>query len=302
MPATVILNPYSNRWETGRRIPEIESCLRKADIDFILQPTEHPGHGIELARGAVQAGNTPLIAVGGDGSLNEVVNGLLQVTPPGDIPAGPIGLIPLGTANDLTDYLGIPRDLWEAVRVISNGYTRVIDVGSVNGHYFGNNSAVGLEPMVTIQNIRLTRLRGVFRYMVSALISILKRPTWEAELIWDSDQYNGSITLVSIGNTNRTGGVFYMTPNAIADDGQLDFVFAPVVSRIRLLQLLPKAQSGTHIQEPEVQEHRSKRLTIRMKTPTPIQADGELIAVEETEISYNIVPNALRVFVPDSNK
>lgn len=298
MPATVIINPYSNRWETGRRIPEIEATLRQANIDYLLKQTERPGHGIELARSAVIEGNTPLIAVGGDGSLSEVVNGLLLATPPECYPAGPIGLLPLGTANDLTDMLGIPTRLEEAIKVITNGHTRIIDVGRVNGHFFDNNSAVGLEPMVTIENIRLTWLRGVIRYMVSALLAILKRPTWEAHLQWDGGEYTGSIALVSVGNTNRTGGVFYMTPNASIDDGFLDFVYAPALSRLRLLQLLPKTQTGAHVLEPEIHEHRTTKLVIQTQNPTPIQADGELITIESKETTYEIVPGALKVYSP----
>jgi len=296
MPATVILNPYSNRWETGRRVPEVEASLRSANFDFVLHKTERPGHGTQLARAAVQSGNMPLIAVGGDGAVSEVLNGLMQATPPDSYPAGPLGFIPLGTANDLTDVLGLPRAIDDAVQVITNGNTRLIDVGNVNGHFFDNNSAIGLEPMVTIENIRLTWLRGVIRYLVSAIITILKRPTWEAELVWDSGNYQGPISLVSVGNTHRTGGVFYMTPNALVDDGLLDFVFAPAMGRLRMFQLLPKTQKGSHIQESDVQEHKTKRLSIRTKTPTPIQADGELIETEVTEITYEIVPQALKIF------
>jgi diacylglycerol kinase (ATP) len=300
MPATVILNPYSNRWEAGRRAPELEACLRAANIDFTLHKTERPGHGIELAKEATHAGNLPLIAVGGDGAVSEVVNGLMQATPPERYPAGPIGFIPLGTANDLTDVIGIPRDMEAAVQIIAAGETRQIDVGRVNGHFFDNNSAIGLEPMVTIENIRLTWLSGVVRYLISAVLTILKRPVWEAELVWDDGKYSGSISLVSVGNTRRTGGVFYMTPNASMEDGFLDFVFTPRLSRLRLFQLLPKTQQGTHIHAPEVQEHRTKRLHIRMETPTPIQADGELIATAATDISYEIVPRALYIYSPNS--
>ena len=296
MPATVIVNPYANRWETRKRIPEIEASLQKANFDFVIQETEYPGHGIELAKEAVLARNTPLVAVGGDGSFSEVVNGLLQATPLENYPAGPIGFLPMGTANDLTDMLGIPRDLDEAVKLIKNGNTRVIDVGSVNGHYFDNNSAVGLEPMVTIENIRLTWLRGVIRYLVSAVITILKRPTWDSHLIWDTGEYKGSLTLVSVGNTRRTGGVFYMTPNAMVDDGLLDFIFAPTLSRLRLFQLLPKTQTGVHINEPEITVHKTTQLKIHTHPSTPIQADGELIDTKATEIIYKVIPRAIRIF------
>jgi len=298
VPATVIVNPYSNHWETGKRISEIEASLRKANYDCVIKTTQYPGHGIELARTATETGNIPLIAVGGDGSISEVVNGLLQATNPDQYPAGPIGFLPFGTANDLTDMLSIPRELDPAVKIITNGSTRVIDVGRVNGHFFDNNSAVGLEPMVTIENIRLTWLHGVIRYMVSAIITILKRPTWDSHLIWDTGEYKGSLTLVSVGNTRRTGGVFYMTPNASVDDGFLDFIFAPALGRFRLLQLLPKTQTGIHIEEPEISVYRTTKLKILTQPSTPIQADGELIDTNAKEITYEIIPGALKIFSP----
>lgn len=297
MPATVILNPYSNRWEAGKRAPEIQHLLEKAGIDFELRVTEGPEHGIELAREAVQSGNTPLIAAGGDGGISEVLNGLMAATPPEARPAGPIGLLPLGTANDFTDGLGLPRDLAEAVQVIANGHTRIVDLGVVNGRYFDNNSAVGLEPIVTLENIRLTWLRGMIRYVVSAVIAIIKRPTWSASIEWDDGKYEGSVTLISVGNTTRTS-VFYMTPNAVVDDGLLDFVFAPSLGRLKIVRLFPKTFTGNHIHDSVVHEHRTEHLSIRIQPPTPIQADGEVFEMGATEIEYRALPGALRVFSP----
>jgi len=298
MPATVILNPYANRWVSGKRQPELEASLKKAGLDYQIKVTEYPEHAIQLAIEAVETGNTPLIAAGGDGTLSEVVNGLIQATPPGQNPAGPIGFIPYGTANDLCDMLGLPRELDELAKALVEGHTTTIDIGLVNGRYFGNNSAIGLEPVITIENIRLKRLKGVFRYLVSALIGILKKPSWQGEIEWDDQTYSGSLALVSVGNSQRTGGVFYMTPNASLSDGYLDFVFAPALGYRRLFQMLPKTQTGEHIHEPEVQEHRTKKLTIRTQTPTPIQADGEVFEMGATEIVYEIKPQALKVFTP----
>jgi diacylglycerol kinase (ATP) len=296
--ATAILNPYSNRWEAGRRASEVEAIMRQTGIDFELKITERSEHGIELAREAVEAGNTPLIAIGGDGAFSEVVNGLMLATPPNAMPAGPIGFMPMGTANDLTDVLGIPRDLHQAAQIIAAGRTRTIDLGTVNGRFFDNNSAVGLEPVVTIENIRLTWLRGVIRYLAAAVIAIMEHPKWKVQMEWDNGSYDGSITLVSVGNSRRTGGVFFMTPNAVMDDGLLDFVYAPALGRLRTFQLLPKTQTGAHVHEPEINEHRTTRLSIRIQPSTPIQADGELFSKEATEIVYQVIPGALRVFLP----
>lgn len=298
MPATVILNPYANRWVASRRKAELETGLKNAGLEFELYVSEYPGHAIKLAYQAAQAGNFPLIAVGGDGTYSEVVNGLLQAKPLNGSPAGPVGFIPFGTGNDLSDMLGIPRELEAAAAVLAEGHTRVIDLGKVNDRYFDNNSAIGLEPVVTLENIRLTWLRGVIRYVISALIGIFKNPSWEGELEWDDGSYSGSLTLVSVGNSRRTGGTFYMTPNASLNDGLLDFVFAPRLNRMRLLTLLPKAQTGEHIHDQAITEARTRRLSIRTKTPTPIQADGEVFELGVTEIEYEIVPDALKVIVP----
>lgn len=298
MPATVILNPYANRWVAGKRKAELESSLKDAGLEFNLFVTEYPGHAIKLAYAAAQEGSFPLIAVGGDGTYSEVVNGLLQAIPLNGKPVGPIGFVPFGTGNDLSDMLGLPRDVETISKILAEGHTTVIDVGKVNGRFFDNNSAIGLEPVVTLENVKLTWLRGVVRYLVSALIGIFKNPSWEGEIIWDGGSYSGSLTLVSVGNSRRTGGTFYMTPNASLSDGLLDFVFAPKLNRRRLLTLLPKAQTGDHIHDPAITEERTRKLTIRTKTPTPIQADGEVFELGATEIVYEIVPDALQVIVP----
>ncbi|MCJ7625276.1 MAG: diacylglycerol kinase family lipid kinase [Anaerolineaceae bacterium] len=298
MPATVILNPYSNRWKAQEQAPEVKALLTKAGIEYEFLVMEAPEHGIQLAREAVLKGNTPLIAAGGDGGISEVVNGMMAALGHNSLPIGPLGVIPMGTANDFTDGLGIPRDLEQAVGVIAAGKERVIDLGTVNGRFFDNNSAIGLEPVVTIENIRLTWLKGVIRYMVSAVLAILKHPTWQAEMTWDGGSYEGSLALVSVGNSNRTGGVFHMTPDAIMDDGKLDFVYAPALSRFRMFQLLPKTQTGEHIHEPDIHMHRTEYLKIKTKNPTPIQADGEVFTESATEIEFRIIPQGLRVFVP----
>ncbi|MEK6222349.1 MAG: diacylglycerol kinase family lipid kinase, partial [Chloroflexota bacterium] len=300
MPLTIILNPYSNRWEAGKSAPEIESGFKNAGIEFNLQLTESGGHASELAQQAVLSGNTPIIAVGGDGLISEVVNGMMGVVTDNQLPPVTLGLIPMGTANDLTDVIGISENIDEAIETIAAGHIRTIDLGKVNGHYFGVNAAIGLEPMVTIENIRLTKVKGVVRYLLSAILAIFKNPSWDAHLKWDDQEYKGTIKLVSVGNTNRTGEIFYMTPNAKIDDGYLDFVFAPAMGILRTFQILPKTQKGIHIHEPEVQEHRTKRLEIHTTTPTAIQADGEIIETGTTEIIFEVLPGALNIFSPKS--
>lgn len=294
--AKIIANPYAGRWKAKAAIPDIERACRKIGLDYELVVTEGPNHGIELAREAVLAGFSPIVSAGGDGSVSEVVNGLMQAA--GSGVAGPLGVIPLGSANDFADMLGLEKEVEAACRIILAGHTRIVDVGCVNGRYFDNNSAVGLEPMVTITQAAMERITGTPRYVLAALKTILRHRPWYMRLTWDDGEYEGLTTLVSVGNTRRTGGAFWMTPRAEMDDGYLDFVFAGKLGRLRLLRLLPTTFDGSHVERPEVTYLRTTCLTIECDPPTPIQADGELFELSATHIEYTVLPGRLRVIVP----
>ncbi|OFX32852.1 MAG: hypothetical protein A2Z07_00040 [Armatimonadetes bacterium RBG_16_67_12] len=157
---------------------------------------------------------------------------------------------------------------------------------------------MGLEAAVTLTHIGMTRLHGVVRYLAAAMLTVLRRPTWHARLEWDGGAYEGSLTLVSVGNTRRTGGVFFMTPDAAPDDGLLDVVFGPALSRPRLLRLLPMTMKGTHVRHPEVRSFRTTSLRIVITPGAPVQADGEIVATAATEVVYSVLPEALEVLVP----
>lgn len=298
MPATVILNPYANRWKCGDQTDAIKHSLQRAAIDYSMHISDKRGHATELARMAVEIGHLPVIAIGGDGTLNEVVNGIFQAKNRNTDLMSPLATIPMGTCNDLATMLDIPAELDASIELIKSGCTRSIDVGTANGHYFVNNAAIGLETEVALQNDRIKSIGGVLRYIVAAVLTIMKRPMWQAEISWDNGHYKGSLTLVSVGNSKRTGGVFYMTPNAIPDDGKLDFIYAPALTRAHLFRLLPKTIKGTHISESAVYEHRTTRLTIRTDPATSIQTDGEISVSETTEIEFNVIPKSLSIFAP----
>lgn len=294
--AKIIVNPYAGRWKAKAAIPDIKWACQEIGLDCELVVTEGPNHGIELAREAALAGFSPIVSAGGDGSINEIVNGLMQAA--SDRTAGPLGIIPLGSADDLADMLGLEKEIEAACRVILAEHTRIIDVGYVNGRYFGNNSAIGLEPMVTIAQAAMERIKGTPRYVLAALKAIFGHKPWHVRLAWDDGEYEGPIVLVSVGNTRRTGGMFFMTPHAEPDDGYLDFVFAGGLGRLKLLRLLPTTFDGSHVERPEVSYARTTCLTIECDPPTPIQTDGELSELSATRIEYTILPSRLQVIVP----
>ena len=291
----VILNAYGGRLGVQTKIALVEQALETASLDYHLELTQYAGHAVELAKQATGEGWPIIVAAGGDGTIHEVVNGLMQAAETDQTAA--LGIIPMGTANDLADVLHLPRNVTAACQRIAAGNSRVIDVGTVNGQYFTNNSAVGLEPVVTINHEQMRRVKGNLRYLLAALKSIIQAKPWHMRLVWDDGTYEGPVTLVSVGNSHRTGGLFYMTPHAVLDDGLLDVTYALGLTRWQLLTLLPKTLKGDHIHHPLVRCLQTRSISITAAPATPIQADGEVIDKTATEVNYSIIANKLRVIV-----
>jgi len=291
----VILNPHGGPLNRQEKINQVEHSLKQAGLDYHLEVTHHPKHGTELARRATLIGWPTIVAVGGDGTVNEVINGVLADNSSQHSPQ--IGIIPTGTANDFANVLQLPQEINAACQRIVIGNTKKIDVGQVNGHYFVNNSAIGLEAVVTVTQNKIRWIHGIPRYVMAALKCIVGAKPWDVRIDWPQGTYEGSIVLVSVGNSNRTGGVFYMTPKAVIDDGLIDFVYGMGMHRWQMVLLMPKLFWGSHIHHSLVVSKQTTSLKIKTNPPSPIQADGEIIATAATEIKYNIKPKRLEVIV-----
>ena len=291
----VIVNPIAGVLKGPAKIRRVRQALDKLPIEYDLILTEIPGQAVELTRQAVLDGWPLIVAVGGDGTISEVVNGLMKAGGEGEV--GTLGIIPLGTGNDLAYALDLPDDLNAACQRLIRGQTRLLDVGQVNQVYFINNSAVGLEPMVSIAHEKMRWLKGKVRYIMAALKTIAEIKIWSMTIQWDEGCDSGPMILVSVGNSCRTGGAFYMTPAAKMDDGLLDFIYARQMNRWEILKILPRTFTGSHIDHPLITYRRTTTLTITTTPSTPIQADGEVISLDATEINYRIIPQKLRVIV-----
>lgn len=299
MKVKVILNPYANRWGAKEKIKAVEAALTAVSLDYDLTVTDKPQVGTEVARQAALAGYEAVIAAGGDGTISEVVNGLMQASPAG--PTVPLGIIPIGSANDFSKMVNLPEDISGAVRTIAAGQTRAIDVGEIRlpdrVHYFNNNSAVAMEPMITLEHIKIKRISGELRYYVALLKGIIKMNAWQMRLTWDDGGFEGPTYLLSMCNSPRTGG-FMMAPGAEVDDGRFDFVLAPEVSKLTVLAILLRLLQGTHIHHPQVTFKRTTRLTIESLPGTPLHADGEILATAVSPIIYQILPGQLTLLSP----
>lgn len=294
MPAKIIINPYSNRWGAKKRAPEMLTLLRALDYEFEIATMTGPGHGVELARDAVAQGFDPVVAAGGDGTISEVVNGMIGES---DMAGATLGVIPLGSANDYAYQLGIPSDLSSACQTLTAAKNiRRLDAGKVNNRIFMNDFILGLGAQTNIEAAKIHWLRGSMLYVAGALKAIVKARWPRVGFEWDGGKIEKTrIVVAYVGNGYRTGGVYFFTPDARLDDGLLDFAVADARSRLRVLHLLPKTFTGKHVSEPGVRVERCTWLHIESDDPLPALADGELIATGAYEFHIQILPGALQV-------
>ena len=300
MKVKILLNPYANRWAAEARAPLVDAVCRAQGLDYELTIIPAPGSGKSETISAIQDGYDVVVAAGGDGTVSEVVNGLITVA--GEEKTKPLGVIPLGTGNDFSDMANLPRDISKAVEAIGRGHTRQVDAASVTidgeKHFFDNNCAIAMEPMVTLEHIRMTKTSGNIRYVLALLRALVKLKSWQLEVKWEQGSYQGGSYVLSVCNSPRTGGLFAMAPGAQMDDGQLDFVIAPDVGKSKIPLLLTRLFRGTHVHDSRVIFERTRRIEINCEPPTPVHADGEMIAEKARSIIYEVLPEKITLLSP----
>lgn len=311
MRLKVILNPWARSGRAKKQMAEIGPALISAGIDYELVTLRQRGQAHKEAVSAAYDRYDAVVAAGGDGTINEVVSGLIAAS--GSNPTMPLGILPLGTANDFSDSVGIPRNLQAAAAIIAAGNCRLVDAGQVryaahesnfNGNsilqnrFFDNSCAVAMEPMVVLETRYSSRLPGNMRYLSAVIKSLRNLKAWNMQISWDSGAFEGPISLLSVANGPRTGGVFKVAPEARLDDGLFDLVFAPNLPIREILPLLPRFLSGSHLEHPKFYSCRTASIHILCDPGTPVHADGELITDDATTISYQILPGKIRLLAP----
>lgn len=296
MPAKIILNPYSNRWGAGKAVDALAATLTAMGYDFDLVQTQGPGEAITLAQAAANSGFDPVVAAGGDGTISEVVNGLLA---DGDRARVRLGVIPLGSANDYAVQLGIPTDLAAACQtLVGADHVWTLDAGRINERAFMNDVTMAFGAQVNIEAATIHRLRGSLIYLGGVFKALAHYRLPRVTFAWEGGRLeNTPIVLAYIGNGWRTAGVFYLTPDAVQDDGLLDFIYGDAMGRLPLLRLLPKTFNGSHIGDRRVHHFRCTWLTVASADPIPVLADGEIIYRDAHELKVRILPAALQVIV-----
>jgi YegS/Rv2252/BmrU family lipid kinase len=291
--AKVILNPVSNHGETKKLIPKIKALL-KSRIPFEIILTKRPKDAVEIAKNV--EGFDLLIAVGGDGTVHEVVNGLLvsknQKTA--------LAVIPSGSGNDFAKMIGIPKKIPLAVEKILEGKVKYVDVGKINESYFVNSLGIGFDARVahlTNEIKNEVKKSGLLLYLTS-LFRILYRNfyTHEVQISVDEDALKSkNITLIAANMGKTYGGGFKITPLAKNDDGYIDVCIVDSLTRIQVLSRLPFVILGKHLWMKKVHYYKAKKVIIKSEKELPAHLDGELIKARE--FTVKIIPRALKVVV-----
>ncbi len=300
----VILNPISGKGNGEKMGPQIQKALREGGLKFDWMRTQAPRHAIALAEQAKRDGYDTLIAVGGDGMVHEMVNGILRAT--GDDANGTFGVIPVGSGNDFAKMIPLQPDWREAVRRILAGNTRWFDVGQITAdktavggdsdtRYFANTFDTGFGAQVSMHS-HVPILTGTALYLVAIFKTLVNYsvPRLKIEFADHTTlEQTSTMTVAAIGRC--FGGGFWIAPNAQVDDGLLDIMIADGLGRAGILSLLPKVMKGTHVGDPRVKFFQSPCLVIQSPDPLGVECDGEVPWVDAHRLEINILPKRLRV-------
>lgn len=302
----IILNPTSGRGLGEKSYPLIERELNNNGLEFDIERTESAGHAMQLAQQAAEDSFDVVVAAGGDGTFNEVLNGLMRVGSHRDErPA--LSVIPIGRGNDFCYGVDIPGSIEAVCQLLAGGECRSIDVGYVqggdypDGRYFGNGVGIGFDAVVGFEALKLKKLGGFASYLVAALKTImLYHKGTEVKIETNGVSYTQQALMVSIMNGRRLGGGFMMAPQGNVGDGQLNLCVAGQVGRLGILALLPRFMQGSQESHPAIAMDTIEAIKVTgLNSGLPAHADGETISTAAQQLEIKILPLAIRVVGTD---
>lgn len=308
----VILNPLAGRGYGGKSAAKIDRLLSEQGLEYDLVQTTWAGEAVELARQAVLDGYEIVVAAGGDGTSQEVINGMMEAhAGTGGLPGasehgviGDLGIIPVGSGSDFAWSMGVPFDLEGACARLAERRTKVVDIGriTIDGEprYFDNTVGIGFEGVVTQEARKFKRLRGIALYLPAVLKSVFvslhpARSVIEYENGGALCRLEGRVLMVDVCNGGRAGGAFLVAPRARNDDGMLDLCLVEDVPRLRMLELIPHFLKGTHVNQPDVTTARTRRVVVTSPDDLIAHADGELLCTNAHRIACEILGQVVRV-------
>lgn len=300
----IILNPSSGMGNGAKQFPLIKEIFSKSGINYDISLTEKVWDAAVMAKEAAVNGYAGVIAAGGDGTCNEVVNGLMEAS--SNIPKLPaFGVLPIGRGNDFAYGAGVPSDVFKAAANIITSNTSPLDIGLIkggdypDGRYFANGIGIGFDTMVGLEAAKLKFLHGPVTYAWGAIVTLFKYPKAPSlRVTYNGETHNVESNQVSILNGSRMGGTFFMAPEGKVDDGVFDLCM-PVkhINRIKMVKLMLQYTKGTQSENPVVKMAKSLKYEVEAVTGSLIcHSDGETICTNGKNLKVKCIPNALNIY------
>jgi len=304
----VILNPVAGKGRALTLEPEVEKALKRLGVDFSVSLTAGVMDAAYLAECAYEEGFDAVIAAGGDGTCNEVINGLMRIVDRGETPPA-FGVLPVGRGNDFSYGAGVPADFHEACTMIATLPPRPLDVGCIEGgfypegRYFGNGIGIGFDTMVGLEAAKLKHVHGFAAYVIGAVKTFLRfPPPPKIRLLFNDQEIQTRANQISILNGKRMGGTFFMAPDGMSDDGLLDLCMtSKALTRLEMAGLIIRYIKGTQAGHRAIMTERSAAFSITAQEGGVVcHADGETICTDGRHLDITLFPGALSIFAPPS--
>jgi len=284
----IIVNPTAGKGRTFKKLPLLREITAHSDAVFDYYITQSPHHGTWIAD-AVHTQYDAVVAFGGDGTANEVVNGLAGSNTP-------FGIIPQGSGNDFARSIRVKRDLQKAVDILLRFEYKSMDLGTIDDRIFLNGVGIGFDGFVNYRSQKLKYLKGSFSYLYSIFSSLALWKAIPVDFEVDNHYYrNVSAYLIAIGNGWSCGGGMILTPKANIHDGIFDICHIRDIPVWKILLNFNRLKTGTIDAVEEVTIQRGKQINIRSERPLPIHFDGELYTMDNNEVKISVVPQAANV-------
>ena len=300
-PVTIICNARSGRGGVAKALPEVEAELRKRGLEYEILHTQRAGHAIDLARDAVKGGSTFLAAMGGDGTVHEVVNGMIEDDKPIN-PDAVFGIVAAGTGSDFIKTFGIPATPSHAVAHLDGDEAFPVDIGKITlqsdgrevVRYFANIAEVGLGASVVERAERLPRWLGPTVYFFAFWLTIRKHRYARVTVDLIDRKYEGPMNNLVVANGQFFGGGMKVAPKAAPTDGVFDIQIEHARKK-EAIALMPKIYKGEHVPHPDIEESKRVRVSVSADRPLLIEADGEVLG--ESPATFEVLRDLLRLKV-----
>jgi diacylglycerol kinase (ATP) len=293
----VIANPHSGRGRVGKELPELERQLISRRLGYRIAETEGPGHASEIARDALRGGERFMVAVGGDGTVHEVVNGMIENDRP--VAEGAVlGVVAAGSGCDFVRTFGLPQDVPKAVRHLEGDRLYPIDIARVDytedgrtvTRYVPNIAEAGLGGACVARAERLPRWLGRSRYFWAFWLSLRKYKASTITLRADRKEFEGRANNVVVANGQFYGGGMKISPRSYPGDGLLD-VQISIGPKSQAFTMIPKIYRGEHLPHPDIKEMRGRTITVESERPLPLEGDGEVLGT--TPATFTVLPEVI---------